>query len=119
MTLQEIVFLIKARKVQRTEDGVIFINDHQQRLETVTEKGVPSISQKISKASEQLQPMLRHLELNGLVAIEGDCYFSLTYSGYHYVQMLLSSIGRFLLTSVAVPIAVSVLTTLITLWVTD
>lgn len=119
MTLQEIVFLMKARKVQTAENAEIYINDRKLRLEMIAENDRPVCCRKTAKNSEQLQPMLKHLEKEGLVEIAGDCYFSLTYSGYHYIQELLSGVVRFLLTSVTVPIAVSVLTTLITLWITD
>lgn len=118
LTIQALIFLCRARRVQMSEDGEIFINEDTRKIATVCEKGGPRIEIAVGKSSEELAPLLMYLEADGLVKIQGPCYFNLTYSGYHYIQTLISSVLKFLLTSIAVPIIVAFLTTIISLWLT-
>lgn len=118
MTVQALAFLCKARKVQMLEDGEICIVDKRKVMRTVHENGKQFVERKISKTSNELRPMLEYLEQKDLLEIQGDCFFSLTYDGFHYFQTIATGIIRFVLTSVAVPVVVAFFTTVISLWLT-
>lgn len=118
MTIQVLLFLFKARRVQKSECGEIYINDVDMQIQTEVESGESVVISKISKNSDQLCPMLEYMERKNLIKVLGQNYFSLEYDGYHYFQTMVSSVIKFMLSSVAVPIAVAFITTLISLWLT-
>lgn len=75
------------------------------------------------KWSYELESALRSLEAKGCVEKvgeeDGESVYRITYDGRRRTQAALSDFGRFLLTSVFVPIIISAITTLVTLWLSQ
>lgn len=115
MTLPAYRFLRKMKKAQRKADGQIYIDFDRLQMKTVIDQGEPQTEVSIYAFRHSLHSILDYLEKEDLITQhEFEC-FQVTQSGYCYSQTLLSDVGRFLLMSVLVPIAVAVITTLITM----
>lgn len=73
--------------------------------------------------SYELESALRSLEAKDCIEKvgedEGEPVYRITYDGRRRTQAALSDFGRFLLTSVFVPIVIAAVTTLVTLWLTQ
>lgn len=117
MTFQAFIMMHQLKKVQMKEDGVIWLDEENKRMITVTEVNDPEITIDLSKKWASIHPMFEYLQEIGLISYKGRCCYSLTYSGYHYIQTIISSFIAFLFNSVFVPIAVSTFTTVILLMV--
>ena len=113
MTFQAFIMMHQLKKVQMKEDGVIWLDEENKQMITVTEANEPDITIDLSKKWASIHPLFEYLQEAGLISNKGRCYYSLTYSGYHYIQSVISSIIAFLFNSVFVPIAVSAFTTIV------
>lgn len=118
LTIQAFIFLIRARRIQTKENEDLYYSDDLRQFQETHEKGQPFKSFRVKKDIQQMEPMLLYLKKKGLVVYKrGINYIRLTHAGYYYVQTILCSIARFAVSSIAVPVAVSLVTTLVTLWV--
>lgn len=117
MTIQALVFMHQIHKVQRTEDGTVWLDEENKKMITVAEENLSNTETVyLSKKWGSVRPMLHYLQMQKLLDMQSlDC-FHLTYDGYHYWQTFCTKIINFLLTSVGIPIVVSFLTTIIALW---
>lgn len=121
MTIQALIFLHQIKTVQQSELGTIWIDDEKKEMQTVIdeENCIPLKPKAISlkRKWQSVDSMTDYLQQEGLLEQPHRGYYFLTHQGYHYTQTVISSLLRFLLTSIAVPVAVAFLTTLITLWI--
>lgn len=121
MTIQALIFLHQLKMVQQSESGTIWIDDENKVMKTVIEDGVCKEQDVVIKDLKNkwtsIYSMTDYLQNKGLLTRQRMEYYFLTHQGYHYFQTILSQFLRFLLTSIAVPIIVAFLTTLITLWI--
>ena len=115
MTYQAYILLRQLKKVQKKEDGAIWVDEPDRKITTVVTFNDPAKSINLSKKWGSFYPTLNYLREQNLVEKIGSCHYSLTYSGYHYIQTAISSVLSFLFRSVLVPVAVSIITTLIVL----
>ncbi len=116
MTLQALQLLSDLKTVQSHEDGQIWLDVDKKQLTTVIEyPGFGCITLSLSHKWNSVLPILEYLQEKELLRKHSPVYYSLTHSGYHYTQTIVSSAISFLMKSICVPIGISILTTLITL----
>ena len=114
MTIQSLIFLYQLKKAQILEEKFVYINDKEKTICTVSEKGGIVHTIDMAKKWNSVHSMLTYLKGYNLVEWSNNDYARLTHAGFHYYQTLFSSICNFLFRSIAVPIAVAFVTTLIT-----
>lgn len=121
MTVQAFCFLIRAKRVQRSKELAVRVDDGSRTMQTVSLSGkeIKASVAKVKETSSEMYPMLQYLQNKGHVIMYGRKTFSLTHSGFFYVQSIVSDIVSFLFKSIIVPIVVSVVTTLIALWLNN
>lgn len=115
MTWQAIKFLYDFKKVQRTEDGIVWFDNDAKSMYTVIEAGQESTVKDLSKQWSSIPSMRLYLIEKGYMEKQSRNYYFLTHSGFHYYQTLFSSFLAFLTNSIGVPIITSILTTLVSL----
>lgn len=117
MTIQSFIFLHQIKKVQRSELGTIRIDAEQKTMQTrIDEESCASLDQvtiDLSKKWKTVDNLTDYLQDEGLLERVRYGEFYLSHKGYHYVQAI---IFNFLFKSIAVPIVVALITTLVTLW---
>lgn len=118
MTFQSYRLLRKLKKAQVFENGQVIINRNALTASSSRDKREPHVTVDLSKYQHSLNSVLAYLESEGMVLLnpQHPAYVKLTHAGWYWQQTVTAKIGKFLLNSIAV---VSVLTTLITLWVTN
>lgn len=112
------------KRVQNHPDDLISVDLFSSCLQTATAHSEPRRSVCLEKRwSHELESALESLEEKECIkkissGDEDEILYQITYDGRRLLQSAISVLIRFLLTSVAVPIFVSVITTLITLALT-
>lgn len=115
MLLQASLLLHKLKKAQQSESGTIHIDGKALKACTDSRDGLPPVEVSLSRYKSSLIPLLKLLNDNGLIEYR-TTYTQVTMKGWHYWQEQLLSFFAFLAKSIVTPIVVSVLTTLVTLW---
>ena len=96
MTIQSLILLRALKKVQISENRNVFVDHDALEIRTVSSPDKPCKTLSIKKYSDSYEAVLQYLKKNGLIEVTGP----------------------FLVKSVVVPIVVSAITTLVTLWIT-
>ena len=120
MTIQALVMLSKLKKAQIAEDGTVYIDRETLSLCTVQAEGAPSVEIGVKNLRHSLDSVLSHLRCQNLIIIDGspeETYVCVTHKGWHIWQTAISRFLWFLFSSIFVPIVVSAITTIITLWI--
>lgn len=115
MTWQAMKFLYDFKKVQRTEDGVVWFDNDTKSMYTVIESDQEITVKDLSKQWSSISSMRLYLIEKGYMENQNMDYYFLTHSGFHYYQTLFSLFLAFLTNSIGVPIITSILTTLVSL----
>lgn len=119
MIIQARVLLKKLKKAQRTADSQIYIDYEkltaiQGYKEDPAQKAVD-----LSRFRGAIHSYLRYLEDLGYVKVWPHGIVQVQTSGWQLGQVEREEFMRFLFQSVAVPIGVSIATTLLTMWVSN
>ena len=106
------------KKAQQVENGHVFLHDDGLEMwgkhpETGIEVHIP-----LKGFEHSAYPMLSYLIDKGLV-VQNSFAYAVTPAGWHYSEEQLSAFVSFLIQSVAVPIVVSIVTTLLTMWISS
>lgn len=117
MTFQAYIMIRQLKTVQMQENGTIWIDEDNRQMMTVTESNQSGISIDLSKKWNSIFPMFQYLQEMHLLEKKSRFHYSLTYSGYHYTQTIISSFFSFLIKSILVPIGVSAFTTIVILMI--
>lgn len=113
MTYQALILLHQIKKTQINIDGEIWLDEDNRKMSTVVEVNAKCIETDLSSKWNSVKPTLTYLCETKLLQYNGQNYYSLTYSGFHYTQSIATSIVNFLFRSIFVPITVSGLTTIV------
>lgn len=116
MTIQAIRLLGKLKKAQINPQRLIYIDLDEHTAATIRRENLPYKVVKLLGYKYSLEITLKYLKDQGY--IEYDHFCRVLYPGWNLAQTIISKILNFLLKSVAVPIGVSIATTMITLWIT-
>lgn len=118
MTIQALVFLRQLKSVQRSELGTIWIDEDRKEMKTYVDDDVTTMQEQttvnLAKKWNRVDSMTDYLQEKGLLERLKPGYFYLSHKGYHYWQEIIS---EFLFKSILIPAGVSILTTLVTLWI--
>lgn len=119
MTIQALAMLSKLKKAQIAEDGTVYIDRETLSLCTVQAEGAPSVEIGVKNWRHSLDSVLSHLKRQNLIIMDGSLeeYVQVTHDGWHIWQTAISHFLWFLFSSIFVPIVVSAITTIITLWI--
>lgn len=119
MTIQALVMLSKLKKTQIDEDRTVYIDKEDLSLCTVQEGTAPYVEISVKNWVHSLDSVLSHLERQNLIIMDDPLreYVRLTHDGWHIWQTAISRFLWFLFSSIFVPIVVSALTAIITLWI--
>ena len=120
MTIQAFWMLHRLKRVQMTEDGSVILNRDDLTMTTLHEVTAPFRRESLARSKDSFDSILEYLERMGAIEITGPLNreIMVTHDGWHMWQTALSKAISFLLRSIATPIAVSILTTVLTLKVT-
>lgn len=120
MTIQSLILLRALKKVQISENRNVFVDHDALEIRTVSSPDKPCKTLSIKKYSDSYEAVLQYLKKNGLIEVTGPFQNIVTviHGGWKYWQTFFSHAGQFLVKSVVVPIVVSAITTLVTLWIT-
>lgn len=128
MTVQAFLFLQKLKKVQRLEDSCVTILIDDLKMGVISLKGEKESNPvlDIKQNKNNFQSILEFLERNNYVTCQEDrlgnkkvIFVTVLHDGWHLLQTFISKTISFLFRSIAVPIVVSILTTILTLRVTE
>lgn len=121
MTIQSMLLLRKLKKAQISETEDVYIDFDKLTASTVHDSGAPYQEVSLSQYASSLSSVLNYLQSEGMIQISGpfDEYIKVCHLGWHSWQRRLTRLGKFLASSIVIPIAVSAVTTLITLWITS
>ena len=117
MTIQAICFLYQMRRVQREENGDVYLVEDGHTFQSVVEDGQPFKSYRSKKSQEQLRPMLDYLKKLNLLDY-GGYYLRLTHEGFHYFQTMFAHAIHALFMGAVLPIIVSIITAILTTIIT-
>lgn len=128
MTIQAFLFLQKLKKVQQSEDACVTLLPDELKIGVVSlnseKKSDPILG--IRKYENNFRSILEFLERKNYVTTQTDKWgnksvilVTVLHDGWHLWQTAISKTISFLFRSIAVPIAVSILTTILTLRVTE
>ena len=115
MTIQALWLLKLLKKAQINPQNEIGIDLEDLTVVTVHDVTQKHVTVKLNWYKNSLDPTLSYLEGQGYIRY-GEVISQVLYPGWHIVQTALCSLASFLVKSIAVPIGVSLATTLITLW---
>lgn len=115
MTIQALWLLGRLKYVQRYKDAWFAFEDDSNTIKTmyVSEKDVRRI--KLIGYRNSLESTLDHLADHKYIELV-DGGGRVRHEGWHWRQIVMGKITSFLFRSVAVPVIVAFLTTLITMW---
>lgn len=123
MLYQSRRLLRKLKKIQPALSHSLWLDTEQKRVCLVVESGEKQQTLSLCKNWSNDYYLFQELVKDGYIEQLDFSHFSLTASGFYFFQnrrqYRLSAIAQFLTTSIAVPIAVSVGTTLLTIWITE
>lgn len=120
MTVQAFRLLRKLKKSQMNLNELVYIDYDAMTASTIHESGKPFEKVNLKAYRTSLDSTLRYLFERKYIDYDGDhSVVQVLHSGWHLGQTMLSNFLGFLFKSVFVPIVVSLLTTLITLWITS
>lgn len=125
MTIKSIKFLRKLKNAQIDESHIVWINSDALQAKTISDSSEPCRKVDIKKFKTSIGSVLSHLEKLGFIVFyteedinQTGCYcVKITHSGWCWAQTILFAVIKYAFTSVIMPIAVSVITTLIMLYI--
>lgn len=117
MTLQAALLLWALKRAQKHEDGEIYINFEKHTASPVLDANQSSKPIKLWFCKNSIKSILQHLENSGYIQQTGFEYFQVLHYGWHTTQSFLTEVCNFLVKSILTPIVVSIITTLLTAWV--
>lgn len=118
MIIQAFQLLRKLKKAQIELDEFVYIDHDALTASTVHESGKPCKVVKLKAYRTSLDSTLRYLQNQEYINCDDDCtVVQVMYSGWHFVNAMISDFIKFMINSIAVPIGVSIATTLVTLWI--
>lgn len=115
MTLREFCLLLKMRKTQGQPDGLVVFEFAALLMQGKNDGKVGKIIS-LKRYKGSLKSILDSLIKRNLVIKHNGHLYQVTLDGFHYIQSAISSFIGFLMKSVVIPIALSIATTLITLF---
>ena len=116
ITIDGLKLLLKIRKIQRYEDGNIYINFKEKTIRASLWNDDSNLREIICYENERkFEKTLNHLEKYNWISFLQDLDEEKVYTANHQSWHLLQIVGWCFLKSVLIPIIVSVLTTLIVL----
>ena len=116
MTIQVWRLLHVFKKIQGAENSQVRIDTETKIMEPYDQRSGNTRSADISRHWSYLSTGIKYMMTHDLLERGPGNVFQLTHSGYHYWQTAISTFLQFLFRSIVVPITVSVLTTIIALW---
>lgn len=128
MTIQSFLFLQKLKKAQQVEDSCITILIDDLRMGVISPAGKekPNPVLDIKKDKNNFRSILEFLKQKNYVTFQEErlgnkeiILVTVLHDGWHLWQTAISMTVSFLFRSITVPIAVSILTTILTLIVTE
>lgn len=123
MTIQSYLFLRKLKKAQITENGTVYFNEEKMTMSVEHKANEPYVDIDISKYENSIKSIVDYLRGHNLViapaANHGLSYVKVTHEGWRATQVQIGKLIRFLTASVLVPIVVSAITALITIWISN
>lgn len=125
MTIKSIIFLKKLKKAQIDESRIVWINSETSLVKTVGDSNELCCEVNLDKFKTSINSILSHLSKHGLIYNYADsesnqsefCYIRVTHAGWNWGQTFTFGIIKYAFTSVVMPIFVSILTTIITLYI--
>lgn len=119
MTIQALIILSKLKKIQMNEAGTVYFDRDNLTFSTVHEENAPAVEISVKNWRYSLGSILAYLKKCDLVILGGPLgeYVQVTHKGWHIWQTALSRFAWFLFSSILVPVVVSAVTSLITLWI--
>lgn len=117
MTLRAKCLLKKLKKAQKTEDGSVFIDGKNLKAKTQCSNGEETVEVSLKRYRNSLTATLKYLENAGYIE-HRTTFTEVTSKGWHRGEEQFSAFCKFIGCSILTPIVVSVITTLITLWIT-
>ncbi|MFR1527150.1 hypothetical protein [Anaerotignum sp.] len=112
MTWQSLIFLKQLKTVQKTDHGMIWIDNENRKLMTIIHAKEEQKSLDFSQVHGDVWLMVNYLQDRNMVEKLNYSTIRLTHSGFHFSQVIFSELCSFLVRSIFVPIGVSVVTTL-------
>lgn len=128
MTIQAFLFLQKLKKVQQSEDTCVSIFPDDLKMGVISRPGEkkPNPVLEIKQYKTDFRSILEFLERGKYISTQDDLWgrkqvihVTVLHEGWHLWQTAISKTVSFLFRSIAVPILVSILTTVITMRVTE
>ncbi|MDL2235417.1 hypothetical protein LJC07_04585 [Christensenellaceae bacterium OttesenSCG-928-L17] len=118
MTFSAFKMLRAIKKAQISEDNLVDINYTEDIFITAMVAKDEAVRVSLAEFDDGFNSTIDYLVSEGLMTIDADfrSRCQLTHRGFHIVQTMFTGFLKFLVKSVAVPIAVSLVTTLIALW---
>lgn len=116
MTFQAWWLLMKLRKAQIYENLQFGIDEETMMAKTIPPEGIKPVSVKIRGYSASIDAVLEHLAECGYIEYDEYLVGKVRHKGWHLFQTAAWNTLEFLLRSIVVPVFVSFVTALITLW---
>ena len=117
MTYHAKRLLRKLKRAQKTEDGEVFIDGRNMIVKTQCPEREGVVEVSLDGYQNSLIATLKYLNDAGYIE-NRTTFTQVTSTGWHLGEEQFSAFCRFIAGSVLTPIIVSVITTLITLWIT-
>ena len=117
MTIQSLILLHKLKKAQQVEYGEVYITDFK-AITVCGPTDEAAVTVDLSSFKTSLLSVLAYLNDENMITQSSRyTYVKLTHSGWRYWQTYWHNLLSFLFSSILVPIVVSFLTALFTLWI--
>lgn len=118
MTIQEFFFLQKIKRAQIHQDRRVIIDWEEKQFRTCKDENRKTRIVRMRYGWSSLDAALEYMAEKDLLHYwSSHNMIQLTFKGFRCKQMMISGFFAFLTKSVIVPIVVSILTTLIVLWI--
>lgn len=113
MTVQSKRLLKQLKKAQATPDSSVYIDFDGMTVSGVHAKGEDFVKVNLDKYRNSIHSILQYLKDQEYIEYTSLGHAKVLHSGWHVTQTAFSSFSKFLLKSILVPIAVSLLTTVL------
>lgn len=113
MTRQARRLLAKMKKAQGIPDGTVYIDFDKMTVAGVHAKGEDFVRMNLKQYKGSIHTALQYLQDQGYIEYSSRGYAQVLHAGWHVIQTEFTAFSQFLFKSILVPVAVSLLTTVL------